>query len=164
MVLNACQSARGDSHDVFGGMAQGLVQFSVSAVAAMQFPISDGAASTFSRALYGAIAKGHPVDQAMTSARKSLLLDFPSEWATPVLYLRSEDGVIFELPKTDDVATLVWPSQPTSDHLRHRHLRHRRRTGASSSGPSPASPSSSSPRSTPCGSSGPSRHNRRRTP
>ncbi len=105
VVLNACHSARGDAHDVFGGMAQGLVRNSVSAVAAMQFPVSDRAASTFSRALYRAIARGYPVDQAMAGARKSLLMDFPREWATPVLYLRSDDGVLFELPVLDGPRT-----------------------------------------------------------
>ena len=60
----------------FGGMAQGLVQFSVSAVAAMQFPISDKAASTFSRSLYRAIARGNPIDQAIAGARKAILMAY----------------------------------------------------------------------------------------
>jgi len=115
VVLNACHSARGDSHDVFGGMAQGLVRFSVSAVAAMQFPISDKAASTFSRSLYRAIARGNPVDQAIASARKAILMAYPSEWATPVLYLRTNDGVIFDLPavKEPDVGVHDRPTGKT---------------------------------------------------
>jgi hypothetical protein len=112
VVLNACQSARGDSHDVFGGMAQGLVQFSVSAVAAMQFPISDKAASTFSRSLYRAIARGNPVDQAIASARKAILMAYPSEWATPVLYLRTNDGVIFDLTREVGNASAESPGEP----------------------------------------------------
>ena len=72
VVLNACRSARVDSTDPFGGMAQGLVQQDCTAVVAMQFPISDGAAAAFTGEFYGALADGLPVDQAVTSARKAL--------------------------------------------------------------------------------------------
>jgi hypothetical protein len=62
----------------------------------MQFPISDGAAAEFSSEFYAAIADGLPVDQAATSGRKAMLTGFPAEWATPVLFLRAPDGVIFD--------------------------------------------------------------------
>jgi Tol biopolymer transport system component len=96
IVLNACRSARVDGTDPFGGMAQGLVQQDATAVVAMQFPISDRAAVRFTGEFYGALVDGLPVDQAVSSARKALLADFGDEWATPVLFLRSPDGNIFE--------------------------------------------------------------------
>ncbi len=96
VVLNACRSARSDAVDPFAGMAQGLVQQDATAVVAMQFPISDRAAVTFTGEFYGALVDGLPVDQAVTSARKALLADFREEWATPVLFMRSPDGTIFE--------------------------------------------------------------------
>ena len=96
VVLNACRSARTDAIDPFGGMAQGLVQQDATAVVAMQFPISDRAAVTFTGEFYGALVDGLPVDQAVSSARKSLLAEFRDEWATPVLFMRSPDGNIFE--------------------------------------------------------------------
>ena len=96
VVLNACRSARTDSVDPFGGMAQGLVQQDASAVVAMQFPISDKAAVKFTGEFYGALVDGLPVDQAVSSARKALLDGFRDEWATPVLFLRAPDGNIFE--------------------------------------------------------------------
>ena len=96
VVLNACRSARTDAIDPFGGMAQGLVQQDATAVVAMQFPISDRAAVTFTGEFYGALVDGLPVDQAVSSARKALLAEFRDEWATPVLFLRSPDGNIFE--------------------------------------------------------------------
>ena len=96
VVLNACRSARTDTVDPFGGMAQGLVQQDATAVVAMQFPISDRAAVKFTGEFYGALVDGQPVDQAVSSARKSLLDGFQDEWATPVLFLRSPDGNIFE--------------------------------------------------------------------
>ena len=96
VLLNACQSARVDSTDPFSGMAQGLVQQDCTAVVAMQFPISDGAATTFTGEFYGALADGFPVDQAATSARKALIAEYAAEWATPVLFLRSPDGRVFD--------------------------------------------------------------------
>ena len=64
------------------------------AVVAMQFPISDKAAIAFSETFYQRIAKGDPVDVAMAEGRKKLW--HLEEWATPVLFLRSKDGVLFE--------------------------------------------------------------------
>ena len=96
VVLNACRSARTDAVDPFGGIAQGLVQQDATAVVAMQFPISDRAAVTFTSDFYGSLADGLPVDQAVTSARKALLAEFRDEWATPVLFMRAPDGAIFE--------------------------------------------------------------------
>ncbi len=107
VVLNACRSARTDLVDPYGGMAQGLVQQDATAVVAMQFPISDRAAVAFTGAFYGALVDGLPVDQAASSARKALLADYADEWATPVLFLRSPDGDIFQqvhAPADDDEA------------------------------------------------------------
>ncbi len=96
VVLNACRSAHVDQTDPFGGMAQGLVQQDAAAVVAMQFPISDRAAIAFAGDFYGAVADGLPVDQAVTSARKTLNVDFGAEWATPILFLRASDGEVFK--------------------------------------------------------------------
>ena len=48
-VLNACEGARSDAKDLFGGMAQTLIQQGLPAVVAMQFQISDAAAIIFAR-------------------------------------------------------------------------------------------------------------------
>ncbi|MEP6650084.1 MAG: CHAT domain-containing protein [Lapillicoccus sp.] len=109
VLLNACHSARVDATDPFSGVAQGLVQQDCTAVVAMQFPISDGAATTLTGEFYGALADGLPVDQATTSARKALLADYPNEWATPVLFLRSPDGRVFD----HIVAKPATTAQPT---------------------------------------------------
>jgi len=96
VLLNACRSAHVDNTDPYSGMAQGLVQQDAAAVVAMQFPISDQAAVAFTGDFYGAMADGLPVDQAVTSARKTLNADFGAEWATPILFLRASDGEVFE--------------------------------------------------------------------
>jgi streptogramin lyase len=95
VLLNACQTGRGDTSDSFDGMAQGLIQKQLDVVVAMQFPISDRAAATFTEEFYGALADGLPVDQAATSARKAMMQNHSEEWATPVLFMRSSDGDVF---------------------------------------------------------------------
>ena len=95
-LLNACEGARLGG-DVFSGTAAALVRAGLSAVLAMQYAISDAAAIELARSFYGAIADGLPVDAAVSDARvaMSLALAGSSEWGTPVLYLRSTDGVLF---------------------------------------------------------------------
>lgn len=114
VLLNACRSARVDTLDPFSGMAQGLVQQDATAVVAMQFPISDGAAVTFTGEFYGSLSDGLPVDQAVTSARKALLSGYQAEWATPVLFLRSKDGQVFENIVAAPVETQAPPVVPTA--------------------------------------------------
>ncbi|GAA5159264.1 CHAT domain-containing protein [Ornithinimicrobium tianjinense] len=96
IVLNACRTASGDAQDPFAGMAQGLIQRSAGAVVAMQFPITDKAAMTFTEEFYGAIADEYPVDQAVTYARKALFATYGSEWATPTVFMESPDGLVFQ--------------------------------------------------------------------
>ena len=97
-VLNACEGARSSRRDPFSGVAQSLLQQRVPAVIAMQFEISDAAAKIFAREFYCAIAEGNPVDAAVCESRKALFNEeFGQEWATPVLYMRSQEGTLFDL-------------------------------------------------------------------
>jgi tetratricopeptide (TPR) repeat protein len=100
VLLNSCEGARISCKDPFGGTAQTLVLQGIPAVVAMQFEISDKAAITVCREFYGALADGYPVDAALTEARKALYSQGNYlEWGTPVLYMRSPDGRIFELSR-----------------------------------------------------------------
>jgi ABC-type branched-subunit amino acid transport system substrate-binding protein len=100
-VLNACEGARGSEHDLFSSTAATLVRRKTPAVVAMQFEISDRAAIQFGRVFYRAIADGLPVDSAVTEARKNVSLTVANslEWGTPVLFMRSRDGVLFRVRK-----------------------------------------------------------------
>ncbi len=99
-VLNACEGARQSNQDPFSGVAQSLCQQRLPAVVAMQFEISDDAAKTFAEEFYGALADGFPVDAAVSESRKALFSGrFGQEWATPVLYMRSASGVLFEVQR-----------------------------------------------------------------
>ncbi len=97
--LNACKTGAApaqEQHDPFGGVAAALVQAGIPAVVAMQYPISDSAAVGFARTFYDRIANGLPVDFAVSRARTGLDTEDSTEWCTPVLFLRSKDGVLFE--------------------------------------------------------------------
>ena len=96
-VLNSCEGARNSLNDPFAGVAAGLIRQGVPAVVAMQFEITDEAAITFADEFYAAIAQGFPVDAAVAEARKAIYIHNDIEWGAPVLYMRSPDGVLFDL-------------------------------------------------------------------
>lgn len=98
-LLNACEGGRASGGDVFAGTAQTLVQQNVPAVVAMQFEITDEAAITLTHDFYKALSFGDPVDAALTEARRGLryVKRNELEWGTPVLYMRSADGKLFDV-------------------------------------------------------------------
>lgn len=113
-VLNACYGGRAGIDEPFSGIAQAIIQKGAPAVVAMQFGISDEAASTFTKEFYGALARGAPVDAAITETRRVLSLhDFGIEWSTPVLYMRSADGHLFAF--SDSMARGLSAREPAEE-------------------------------------------------
>lgn len=113
VVLNACLTGalpRDRGQDPFTAAAAALTMAGVPAVVAMQFSISDRAAIAFAAGLYDALAHGDPLEAAVAEGRLAICREgacAPAEpaggrreetleWATPVLYLRGEDGRIVE--------------------------------------------------------------------
>ncbi|MDQ5850570.1 MAG: CHAT domain-containing protein [Chloroflexota bacterium] len=98
VVLNACEGAVTSTTDQFAGTAQRLVQQGIPAVVAMQFAITDQAAIAFGHTFYASVADDYPVDAALSEARKAIFTQGNAlEWAVPVLYMRSPDGVIWQM-------------------------------------------------------------------
>jgi hypothetical protein len=98
VLLNSCESAKGSPVDPFAGVATSLIQKGIPAVIAMQFSITDKAAIAFAQWFYWSLAQGFPVDAAVATARKAIyMLPNNVEWGTPVLYMRSKDGNLFDL-------------------------------------------------------------------
>jgi CHASE2 domain-containing sensor protein len=102
VVLNACQGAEVSATRQLAGLAPQLVARGIPAVVAMQYPISDTAALTFAREFYLKLCTGWSrgqVDSAISHARNRINMDVPEPlaFATPVLFLRSPTGVIFDL-------------------------------------------------------------------
>ncbi|MBV7339935.1 CHAT domain-containing protein [Chloroflexi bacterium TSY] len=97
--LNTCEGGRTSDAELFSSVGSVLTRRGVSAVISMQFAISDAAALEFSRLFYDALARGNPVDVAMTAARTGLSIAAPNsiEWATPMLHMRAPDGHLFEM-------------------------------------------------------------------
>ena len=99
VVLNACEGARASEHTLFSSTASVLVQRGIPAVISMQYAITDHAAIDFAQNFYDALARKLPVDAAITEARYQLSINqtAPTEWGTPVLYMRSPDGNLFAI-------------------------------------------------------------------
>ncbi|HVF59261.1 MAG TPA: CHAT domain-containing protein [Thermoanaerobaculia bacterium] len=102
IVLNSCQGAEVSSSQPLLGLAPELVKRGIPAVVAMQFPIPDKAAILFAREFYRYLFKGPErgrVEPAICHARNRLAAEFPGHRvvATPVLFTRAPEGVLFDL-------------------------------------------------------------------
>ena len=111
VLLNSCEGARNSVKDPFSGVAASLVERGIPAVIGMQFEITDRAAVLFASEFYAILAEGGQVDEAVAGARLAIFADHNDvEWATPVLFMRVEDGRLFTvseapaLPRSGDVA------------------------------------------------------------
>jgi hypothetical protein len=102
--LNSCSGAEGTEGTLYGPLASAAARFIASgipAVLANQIRISDRAAQKFARAFYINLANGLPIDVALAEARRKVSATNITtlEWATPILYMRSPDGVLFTKAK-----------------------------------------------------------------
>lgn len=105
-VLSTCVGARmmrRKGQHPFAGSASALVASGLPAVVGMQFPVSEAAASEFTRSFYHHLAKGRSLEEAVTEGRLRILGTDPGtfEWASPVLFLRSRDGRVLDLPERE---------------------------------------------------------------
>lgn len=102
IVFNACQSGKTSHNKTISGVAASVVQAGVPAVVSMQYSITDMAAIYFSKEFYLCLAEGYGIDQAVSQARKALVLQYEgtNEWITPVLHMRAPDGLLFEGQET----------------------------------------------------------------
>ncbi|MGH7493314.1 MAG: CHAT domain-containing protein [bacterium] len=98
-VFNACMTAQCSAIDPFTGLAQSLIQQGLPAVIAMLFPVQDETAATFTDNFYHFLTDGYPVEAALAETRKAILAKGnATEWGTPVLFMRSPDGQLFDFP------------------------------------------------------------------
>jgi tetratricopeptide (TPR) repeat protein len=113
-ILNSCEGARSTLTDPFAGIATSLVALGVPAVIAMQFTISDRAAIVFAEELFTSlIGRQYPVDAAVSEARKAVFTEVNEiEWATPVLFLRSDDGQLFDFAMAPTALPLAVAATP----------------------------------------------------
>jgi hypothetical protein len=117
VVLNACNTAltaAPSGLDPFSGVAAALMKGGLPAVLAMQAPIRDQAAISFSSVFYRHLAAGDPVDVAAAHGRLEIYLSDQgsAEWATPVLFMRVPDGRLFAPLSAVESGCLVY-----DDHI-----------------------------------------------
>lgn len=97
IVLNSCQGAEVSSNQVFAGLSPNLVRRGIPAVIAMKYSIFDNTAKLFADEFYRTLALGWPVDAAIQTTRNVISMEVgldKRDFATPVLYMRSKDGII----------------------------------------------------------------------
>jgi CHAT domain-containing protein len=111
-VVNACLSGRDEAVEpgplqnrrqaVMGVGPTLLIRAGLGAVVANQFSVDDEAAQLFAKDFYATLARFEPLDEAVSRAREALVLEYDEgarEWATPVLFLRAPDGILFSPSK-----------------------------------------------------------------
>jgi hypothetical protein len=112
-VLGACQTAQRDDIGAWSSAAEVLLKAELGAVVGMQFPILDTSAVSFSQEFYRSLSAGLTIDEAVAAGRAAIAVSGdPRGWATPALFLRSPDGVIFS----------EFDSDPTVQGLRHEAI------------------------------------------
>ena len=96
--LATCESAKSDNPQAFQGIAPKLIERGVPAVLSMQYKVLIKTAKVFLEDFYTSVAARKPIDWATQSARNAISQQFGldnREFATPVLYMRAKDGVVF---------------------------------------------------------------------
>ncbi len=94
VILNACESAKISATSIYSSVAAKIMQIAeLPAVVAMQYSVSDNAAIRFSQKFYQQISADADLEKAVDEARKLM----NTEFATPVIYLRAENGHLFDL-------------------------------------------------------------------
>ncbi len=105
VFLNACHGATRSNHQALAGLAPQLVLRGVPTVIAMQDTIANDDAVLFATEFYAELCdprEGGQVEVAMSRARKALLQEKPESavFGNPVLYLRAEEGRLWETQTT----------------------------------------------------------------
>jgi CHAT domain-containing protein len=119
-VLNCCDSAKTTNREKFGSPAAALVKSGLSAVVAMQYPITDSAAINMADGFYRALTNGRSIEEAVTVARIFMKNKSKIEWGIPVLYMNPIEGDLFEFddfePKVDRDASRKAPDAAKEDN------------------------------------------------
>ena len=117
VFLEACQTAQVED-DPTASVAARLLNEGVSAVAAMRASVLVETSRRFVEALYGALAQGQPVGQAMLAGQKALEADSErgvimgagtlrlDDWFVPVLYQEEGDPPLFSVLPSERAAQL----------------------------------------------------------
>ncbi len=105
VFLQACESGLPDPRASVSGVAMQIAHKGILAVVAMQAKVKNSVASVFACKFYEALKTGMPVDWAVKEGRQAIsnMDEQDIAFGTPVLYLKSYEGLIGEgAPKPMD--------------------------------------------------------------
>jgi tetratricopeptide (TPR) repeat protein len=98
-ILGACESGKRSAASPWSGIAPKLVMHDLAAVVASQYRLLDRSAHSLAEQLYRSLGRGESIDDGIYEARKRIFQQKDGlvnrDWASLVLYLRVEDGVVF---------------------------------------------------------------------
>jgi hypothetical protein len=112
-LLGACEAGRRDGVNAWTGIVPSLTKAGVPAVVGMQYTVRDANAIAFSRQFYRTLAAGQSIDAAMTDGRLAIFNrgdESERDWGVPVLYLRTDEGVLF--PQVDAAESMSAQTGP----------------------------------------------------
>lgn len=99
VLMQACEGGMASASQAFVGVASRIVQQNIPVVVAMQYEVSNMTAVRFALKFYQEMAEGSPVDRAAQNGRRAVALKTQykgRDFATPVLFMRVEDGQLFQ--------------------------------------------------------------------
>jgi hypothetical protein len=96
VVMSSCTSSMPLTAKAFMGVGPLLVKAGCPAVICMQEEIEVDVARRFSQSFYKYLLAHGTIDMAVCQARHELLQSGDWQWALPVLFLRQENGVLFD--------------------------------------------------------------------
>jgi ribosomal protein L40E len=98
-VLGACEGGRRDQVNAWTGIVPALAGVGIPAVVGMQYTIRDVNAIHFSTMFYKTLAACKTIDEAVYEGRLAIISNSRSDnerdWGVPVLYLRTDEGLLF---------------------------------------------------------------------
>ena len=108
-ILNACRTeTQGQQpspalHEATSSLAEAFLERGFAAVIGMQADIDAAAAASFSAPFYGAIARGLPLDVALTEARHQIGTEDldARDWALPALTIHGDPDQILAIAKPE---------------------------------------------------------------
>lgn len=113
VILSSNDGARANRDILYSGIAPTLIQQGIPAVIAMQSDITSTASKAFALGFYQSLYDKYPIDAALIEGRKAILFgDSEAEWSSPVLFMRSPDGVLFNIDSAP--APVAVPSPPAT--------------------------------------------------
>ncbi|MBM3475564.1 MAG: CHAT domain-containing protein [Armatimonadetes bacterium] len=120
VVMSACRTGRMVEDNPVASLAHLLaLRLHVPATVAMKALVSVEAAEVFAQVFYRALARNQPVDAAMSQACVRIFVSGNRiEWATPMLVMKSTNGMLFDLPFGETLADI----DPREEALEEKYV------------------------------------------